>query len=150
MYIHRTCLKGLSILYLRCMYTTAVNLCAVHPDGSNLPPSAWKNIYCTQIECLVWHLSLFNAFKFNFWKVANAEKEIWAEVKRKKRENTKSTFFNTFTRVTHLWTNTYVDQGCQIFLGTWYQNRTKCTKSTQHIPNGHKISQMPVKYSKWP
>jgi hypothetical protein len=26
----------------------------------------------------------------------------------------------------------------------------KCTKGTQIVPNGHKISQMAVKYSKWP
>jgi hypothetical protein len=37
-------------------------------------------------------------------------------------------------------------QGCQIFLGTQYQNRTKCTKGTQNVPNGHKISQMAIKY----
>jgi hypothetical protein len=36
-----------------------------------------------------------------------------------------------------------VNQGCQIFLGTWYQNPKK-------VPNGHKISKMSVKYSKWP
>jgi hypothetical protein len=35
-------------------------------------------------------------------------------------------------------------QGCQIFLGTWYQNRKKCTKWTQNEPNGHKISKMSV------
>jgi hypothetical protein len=33
-------------------------------------------------------------------------------------------------------------QGCQIFLGTGYQNRKKCTKSTQNVPNSHKISQL--------
>jgi hypothetical protein len=33
-------------------------------------------------------------------------------------------------------------QGCQIFLGTWYQNQKKWTKWTQNGPNGHKISQM--------
>jgi hypothetical protein len=27
-------------------------------------------------------------------------------------------------------------QGCQIFLGTWYPNRKKCTKWTQNKPNG--------------
>jgi hypothetical protein len=26
----------------------------------------------------------------------------------------------------------------------------KCTKGTQNEPNGHKMSQMAVKYSKWP
>jgi hypothetical protein len=25
----------------------------------------------------------------------------------------------------------------------------KCTKSTQNVPNGHKISQISLKYSKW-
>jgi hypothetical protein len=42
-----------------------------------------------------------------------------------------------------------VQQGCQIFLGAWYQNRKKCTKWTQNV-NGYKISRMSVKYSKWP
>jgi hypothetical protein len=42
-----------------------------------------------------------------------------------------------------------VQQGCQIFLGAWYQNRKKCTKWTQTV-NGYKISRMSVKYSKWP
>jgi hypothetical protein len=53
-------------------------------------------------------------------------------------------------------------QGCQIFLGTWYQNRknvpnghkmyqmdTKCTKWTQNVPNGHKMYQMDTKCTKW-
>jgi hypothetical protein len=31
-------------------------------------------------------------------------------------------------------------QGCQIFLDTIYQNGEKCTKLTQNILNGHKIS----------
>jgi hypothetical protein len=41
------------------------------------------------------------------------------------------------------------------FFGTLYQIRnkmyqmnTKCTKWTQNVPNGHKISQMFIKYSK--
>jgi hypothetical protein len=42
------------------------------------------------------------------------------------------------------------DQGCQIFVGTLYQNLQKCTKSTQNFPKGHKISQMSLKYSKGP
>jgi hypothetical protein len=29
-------------------------------------------------------------------------------------------------------------QGCQIDLGLWYQNRKKCTRWTQNVPNGHK------------
>jgi hypothetical protein len=41
-------------------------------------------------------------------------------------------------------------QGCQIFRGTWYQNRKKCTKSAQNAPNGQKISQMSLNNSKWP
>jgi hypothetical protein len=41
-------------------------------------------------------------------------------------------------------------QGCQIFLGALYQNWKKCTKWTQNVPNGHKISQISIKYSKWP
>jgi hypothetical protein len=41
-------------------------------------------------------------------------------------------------------------QGCQICVGTWYQNRKKCTELAQNIPNGHKISKMSLKYSKWP
>jgi hypothetical protein len=31
-------------------------------------------------------------------------------------------------------------QGCQIFLGAWYQDWKKCTKWTQNVPNGHKSS----------
>jgi hypothetical protein len=44
--------------------------------------------------------------------------------------------------------NCSTEQGCQIFLGMWYQNRKKCTKSTLNVPNGHKISQMSMKYYK--
>jgi hypothetical protein len=40
-------------------------------------------------------------------------------------------------------------QGCQIFLGTWYQNWKTCTKWTQNVSNGHDTSQMSIKYSKW-
>jgi hypothetical protein len=36
-----------------------------------------------------------------------------------------------------------VKQGCQIFLGPWYQNGGKCTKWTQNVPNGHKRSEIP-------
>jgi hypothetical protein len=52
--------------------------------------------------------------------------------------------------------------GCQIFLGTWYQNRKKYTKwikkytkwiknipNEKNVPNGHKISHISIKYSKW-
>jgi hypothetical protein len=42
-------------------------------------------------------------------------------------------------------------QGCQIFLGAWYENWKKCTKWTQNVPNGHKISQIvSIKYYKRP
>jgi hypothetical protein len=41
-------------------------------------------------------------------------------------------------------------QGCQIFLGTWYQNRGKCTKWTQNVPIGHKISQISVNIQNGP
>jgi hypothetical protein len=40
-------------------------------------------------------------------------------------------------------------QGCQIFLGTTYQNGVKMIKLPQTIPNCHKTYQMVVKYSKW-
>jgi hypothetical protein len=40
-------------------------------------------------------------------------------------------------------------QGCQIFPGTKYQNGEKYVKWPQNIPNGHKISLMAVKYTKW-
>jgi hypothetical protein len=36
-------------------------------------------------------------------------------------------------------------QGCQIFLGTKYQNLEKYTTRPQNIPNGHKIFPMAVK-----
>jgi hypothetical protein len=47
-------------------------------------------------------------------------------------------------------------KGCQIFLGTNYQNGEKYTKRPQNIPNGHnipisnghKIDQMVAKYTK--
>jgi hypothetical protein len=38
---------------------------------------------------------------------------------------------------------TFSVQGCQIFLGTTYQNG-------KNIPNGHKIYQMATKYTIWP
>jgi hypothetical protein len=37
--------------------------------------------------------------------------------------------------------------GLPNFFGTWYQ---KCTKWTQNVPSGHNISQMSIKYSRWP
>jgi hypothetical protein len=43
-----------------------------------------------------------------------------------------------------------VNQGCQIFLGICYQNQNKCSKWTQNVPNGYKISQRSEKYFKWP
>jgi hypothetical protein len=36
-------------------------------------------------------------------------------------------------------------QGCQIFLGTAYQNGKKYTKLTTNIPNGHAICPKAVK-----
>jgi hypothetical protein len=33
--------------------------------------------------------------------------------------------------------------------GKMYQINTKCTKLTQNVPNGHKISEMSVKYSRY-
>jgi hypothetical protein len=33
--------------------------------------------------------------------------------------------------------------------GKMYQMNTKCTKCTQNLPNGHKISQMSAKYFQW-
>jgi hypothetical protein len=55
------------------------------------------------------------------------------------------------------------DQGCQISLGSTYQNGENITngilyghfgifygKMTENISNGHKIYQMVVKYTKWP
>jgi hypothetical protein len=39
-------------------------------------------------------------------------------------------------------------QGCQIFIDTIYQNGGKYTKITTTLPNGHKVYQMAVKYSK--
>jgi hypothetical protein len=41
-------------------------------------------------------------------------------------------------------------QCCQIFLGTRYQNRKKWSQWTQNVPNGHKVSHMFLKCSKWP
>jgi hypothetical protein len=51
----------------------------------------------------------------------------------------------------------YSGQGCQIFLGTIYQNGEKYTKLPQNIPNGYKINmpkwrkiyQITTKYNKW-
>jgi hypothetical protein len=43
-----------------------------------------------------------------------------------------------------------VVRGCQIFLGTRYQNSEIFTKLTKNVRHGHKISQMAIKYSKWP
>jgi hypothetical protein len=36
-------------------------------------------------------------------------------------------------------------QGCQIFLGTKFQNGGKCTRGPQTVPNGHKIFPMAIK-----
>jgi hypothetical protein len=39
-----------------------------------------------------------------------------------------------------------VDQGCQIFIGTKYQNGDKYTKLPQNKTNDHKVYQMTVKF----
>jgi hypothetical protein len=39
------------------------------------------------------------------------------------------------------------NQGCQIFLGTLYQNGENIPNDNKNIPNGHEISQMPVNIS---
>jgi hypothetical protein len=41
-------------------------------------------------------------------------------------------------------------QGCQKFFWFMEQKPEKCKKSTPNVPNCHKISQMSLKYSKWP
>jgi hypothetical protein len=41
-----------------------------------------------------------------------------------------------------------VHQGCQIYLGTTYQNEEKFTKIAQNIPNYNKIPKMATKYTK--
>jgi hypothetical protein len=43
-----------------------------------------------------------------------------------------------------------VDQRCQIFLCTAYQNEEKYTKLPQNIPNGHIRYQMAANYTKCP
>jgi hypothetical protein len=40
-------------------------------------------------------------------------------------------------KLINLGKKTYVEQGCQIFLDTKYQNVEKYTKLPQKIPNGH-------------
>jgi hypothetical protein len=42
-----------------------------------------------------------------------------------------------------------LQQGCQIFLGPNIPRREKYNKWPQTIPNGHKLYQMDIKYSKW-
>jgi hypothetical protein len=44
----------------------------------------------------------------------------------------------------------WLEQGCQIFLGSKYQNWEKFTKLPQNIPNYHKIYQITTKYAKLP
>jgi hypothetical protein len=46
-------------------------------------------------------------------------------------------------------TSTFV-QGCQIVLDAIYQNEEKAYQMTTKLPNGHKIFQMAVVYSKFP
>jgi hypothetical protein len=38
------------------------------------------------------------------------------------------------------------DQGCQIFVGTTYQNGKILAKLPQNLPNGHSMHQMALKY----
>jgi hypothetical protein len=73
------------------------------------------------------------------------------DLKRKKYSNEKSSgnysktvfsFFFSFTLyIGTLETEKASEQGCQIFLGTTYQNR-------KNTPNNHKISQRATKYTK--
>jgi hypothetical protein len=66
--------------------------------------------------------------------------------------NLRPTFENySLTQNFNIWIRMCVNdlrQGCQIFLGTWYQIRKICTKWTQNVPighkNGHNISQMTI------
>jgi hypothetical protein len=41
-------------------------------------------------------------------------------------------------------------QGCQIFSGTKYRNKKKCTKLPKNVRNVHKIDPMAFKYTKCP
>jgi hypothetical protein len=43
-----------------------------------------------------------------------------------------------------------IDQGCQIFLGTWYQNQKKMYQMNTKVPNEHKKYQMVIDYPKCP
>jgi hypothetical protein len=45
-------------------------------------------------------------------------------------------------------TGELANQGCQIFLATTYQNGNKYTKQPENVPNGHKLYQIAVKYTK--
>jgi hypothetical protein len=40
-------------------------------------------------------------------------------------------------------------QGCQIFLGTTYQNGKKYTKLPQNVPDGHTMYHFAAKQTKW-
>jgi hypothetical protein len=54
-----------------------------------------------------------------------------------------------------MWVSAYVKAEAHPGAGlpnvSWYMipKLEKCTKRTQNVPNGHKISQMYIKYSKW-
>jgi hypothetical protein len=58
---------------------------------------------------------------------------------------------NSWQRDSDVSINTYqcTDQGCQIYLGSNIPNWEKYNMRPQTIPNGHKIYQMAIKYSKW-
>jgi hypothetical protein len=47
------------------------------------------------------------------------------------------------------WRHCWRNQGCQIFLDPNIPNCGKYNKCPQTIPNGHKLHQMAIKYSKW-
>jgi hypothetical protein len=55
----------------------------------------------------------------------------------------KSVIWTSTLRRDTLW---LTHQGCQIFLGTTYQNGEKYTKWHQNVPNGHEIHEMAKKY----
>jgi hypothetical protein len=41
-------------------------------------------------------------------------------------------------------------QGCQIFLSATHQNKRNIpSDDKKYVPNGHKIYQMDIKYTKW-
>jgi hypothetical protein len=71
-------------------------------------------------------------------------REVATAYRREKRQSTQQQKYTHFSVIDSC------KQGCQIFLGTTYQNGNKLPKSPQNIPNGHKIYEMAVKYTEWP